>query len=304
MSGSCRKNDRSADAKVSPTSVFYRVLGRKDFEIGRVHDPQTAVKRGRFPRSRGPGDDENAVRPADDVVDAVEDIFGHSELGQLELHRRLVEDAQHDTFAELRRQGRDAQVNLSSAQRDLDAPVLRDAALGDVEVGEHLQPRGDRQRQRAGRRRHFVERTIDAVADLELVLKRLEVDVRSLVADGLANHEIYKPDDRRLFRHRLDVVGGEFAFVLREFARANFLQQVRDAGIVFAVMLANLDVDFLRVGQKQTNASAQGKSQVVHRVAVERIGRQQIDAKTIHSDRHDRIVPGQLSGQSRDRIAG
>jgi hypothetical protein len=43
------------------------------------------------------------------------------------------------------------------------------------------------ERELLGRRRHFVERAVDAVTNFELVLEGLEVDVGGLVADGLAD---------------------------------------------------------------------------------------------------------------------
>jgi hypothetical protein len=142
---------------------------------------------------------------------AVEDILRHAELRDVQLDRRLVEDAQHDAFAELRGQRRNAQIHLAATERDLDAAVLRDAALGDVQGSQHLDARDDRQRERLGRRRHFVEGTVNPVANLELVLERLEVDVARLVADGLPHDQIDEADDGRLLRHRLDVVLGQLA---------------------------------------------------------------------------------------------
>ena len=95
-----------------------------------------------------------------------------------------VEDAQHDALAVQRRQGRDAQVDLLAHHPQLDAAVLRQAALGDVELGHDLDARDDRGLQPARRRLDVVEHAVDAVADLDLVLERLDVDVRCPLLDA------------------------------------------------------------------------------------------------------------------------
>ena len=46
------------------------------------------------------------------------------------------------------------------------------------------------------RRRHFVQRAVHAVADLEFVLEGLEVNVGGLLLDRLVEHEIDEADDR------------------------------------------------------------------------------------------------------------
>jgi hypothetical protein len=59
----------------------------------------------------------------------------------------------------------------------------------------------DGQGQVPRRRDHLVEDPVDAVPHLELVLKRLEVDVGRLVLDRLEQHEVDQP-------HDLVVLGG------------------------------------------------------------------------------------------------
>ena len=55
------------------------------------------------------------------------------------------------------------------------------------------------------RRRHFVERAVDAVADLELVLERLEVDVARAVLNRLEQDQIDEANDRRGVRFGFDI---------------------------------------------------------------------------------------------------
>jgi hypothetical protein len=56
--------------------------------------------------------------------------------------------------------------------------VLRQAALRDVEVGHDLDPRNHRRGQPLGRRLHIVQHAVDAIPDVQLVLERLDVDIK------------------------------------------------------------------------------------------------------------------------------
>ena len=158
-----------------------------------------------FPEPVGPGDDENAVRPIDDLEDVIVDVIGHAERFEVEIHGRAIEHAQHDAFAKLRRQRRDAQVDRAAGDVLLDAAVLRQAALGDVHVRHHFHARNDRQREMARRRRHFVKRAVDAITNFEFVFERLEMDVARAVLDRLEQDQIDEANDRRGVRFRLDL---------------------------------------------------------------------------------------------------
>ena len=67
-----------------------------------------------------------------------------AELVEVERDAALVEDAHHDRFAVHRRHGGHAQVDLLALHAQPDAAVLRQAPLGDVEVGHDLDARDHR----------------------------------------------------------------------------------------------------------------------------------------------------------------
>ena len=86
----------------------------------------------------------------------------------------------------------------AAARVQRDAAVLRLAALGDVELREHLQ---------AGRHAgghplrdplHLVQHAVDAEPDDERVLLRLEVDVGGAVLGRLEDDRVDEPDERRV----------------------------------------------------------------------------------------------------------
>ena len=49
-----------------------------------------------------------------------------------------------------------------------------------------------------GRALHLVQHAVDAVADPQVVLGRLDVDVRGAVGDRLRDEQVHEPDDRRV----------------------------------------------------------------------------------------------------------
>ncbi len=131
-------------------------------------------------------------------------VLGHAELLEVELHDRAVEDPQHDALAEHGRQGRDADVDRVAADGELDPAVLRQPALGDVEVRHDLDAAGDRRGQVPRRRDQLVEDAVDPVPHLVLFLERLEVDVRGLVLDRQQQHHVQELAHRRGLGHLLD----------------------------------------------------------------------------------------------------
>ncbi len=158
-----------------------------------VAAPRTASSSCREPV--GPGDDDDAVGLLDQLLELVELVVAQPDPVEAQLDVGAVEHAHHDGLAEHRRQHGDAQVDRVAVDHQLDAAVLRQAPLGDVEVRHDLDAADDRQREVLRRRDHLVEDAVDAVAHLELVLERLEVDVGGLVLDRLEQHEVEQPDD-------------------------------------------------------------------------------------------------------------
>ena len=138
-----------------------------------------------------------------------------AELGHVELQVPLVEEPQHHLLAEERRQRRDAEVHLPAASHlELDAAVLRQPPLGDVQLGHDLEPRDDRVAQLHRRLHHFVEHAVDAVADAELLLVGLDVDVRRVALDGVGEDQVHELDDRGVLGFARQLADVDVVFVL------------------------------------------------------------------------------------------
>ncbi len=119
----------------------------------------------------------------------------------VEIARGAVEQAHDDAFAVERGQGGNAEIDFAAEDVDLDAAVLRQAALGDIELGHQLQARDDGGLEFARRRVLIEEHAIHAEADAEFLFERLDVDVAGALFDGLRDHGVHQADDRRFARH-------------------------------------------------------------------------------------------------------
>ena len=121
---------------------------------------------------------------------------------------RLVEQPHRHGLALDRRQRRDADVEQAAGRGGVqrDAAVLRLAPLGDVELREHLQARRHAGVEPLRDPLGDVEDAVDAEADDERVLLRLEVDVARALLGGLEDDRVDEPDERRV---RDPVVGLE-----------------------------------------------------------------------------------------------
>ena len=82
----------------------------------------------------------------------------------------------------------------STSMRDL--AVLRAAPLDDVHAGQDLDAADERRAHRAGQVEHVVQRAVDAVADPDPVVLRLDVDVGGAVAQRLGDDHLDDLDDR------------------------------------------------------------------------------------------------------------
>ena len=164
-----------------------------------------------LPSPVGPGHQQDAVGPREQRVEALQRVGFETHLLEAEAHARTIQHPHHDAFAVDGGHGRNAQVQFAALDPDLDAAVLRQAPLRNVEVRQQLDARADRS---AVLGRHDLRRmndAIDAVAHMKTVVERLEVNVGSAKLDHPPDDGVDQPDHRRL--------AGEIFQVLDEITR-------------------------------------------------------------------------------------
>ena len=108
----------------------------------------------------------------------------------------LVEQTDDDLFAKDGGQYGNTEIHFLAGDTDAETTVLREAALGDIEAGENLNARGDRELEGFGRRTGLDKVAVHAVAELERFLERLDVNVRRFFLERLHEDKVDDFDDR------------------------------------------------------------------------------------------------------------
>ncbi len=117
--------------------------------------------------------------------------------------RPLSSKTHDDAFAVNHRDDRDADVDLAALDAHLDAAVLRQALLGDVEPRHDLDAADDRRLEAIDlRRQHLrLQHAVDAVADAERFFLGLDVNVAGALVGRLDQDLVDQLDDRGLLGH-------------------------------------------------------------------------------------------------------
>ena len=104
------------------------------------------------------------MRLAITPLESRERVVGHPEVVQPDPAPILVEQPQHDALAVQRRHRRHAHVDLAILQSQPDAPVLRQSALGDVELGHDLESAHHRGGEMRPAETARLQHAVDAIA--------------------------------------------------------------------------------------------------------------------------------------------
>ena len=115
-----------------------------------------------LPEPVGPGHQDDAVRLRDQLQEPLQRLARHADRLKAQLVLALVQQAQHGALAVRAGQRGHPHVDRARADAQRDAAVLRQALLGDVQVGHDLQARDQRRMQRTVRLDHFAQRAVDA----------------------------------------------------------------------------------------------------------------------------------------------
>ena len=244
--------------------ILHRVLRGDQLGVDRIDTAQRGIERGRLPRSGRPGDDEDAVRLLNRLHDVIKERFVHAEALQVQIHAGAVENAEHHGLPVLRGQAVHAHVHGFAVHRRHDAAVLRDAALRDVHVRHDFDAGNDGCGQMHRRRSHFIERAVHAVADFELALKGLEVNVARTLFDGLLHHQIDEFHDRGRIRLLLHALRGTGLAQLTE----NLLHARRTAAIVLVDERLHLGATC----HHRHDALSETETQILGQLRIQRIG--------------------------------
>ena len=103
------------------------------FTSPRLSSWSDGVERGAFAAAGRAGDQQDAVGERDEFSPGLERVVAEAEFFEIDGGLVVVDDADDDFFAVFSGQGADAQIDGAFVHHHMDAAVLRQAALGDIE---------------------------------------------------------------------------------------------------------------------------------------------------------------------------
>ena len=178
--------------------VLDGIFDRHNAALHRVEHGKKGVERGALAAAGRAGEQDDAVGLRNQIANFALGDGGEAEQGKIEAVAR--EKPQADALAADGGNGGDADVDGLAFHFEIDAAVLRHAALGDVEIGHDLDAGEHARLKHLDLRRHgnFVKHAVDAIPDAQIVLERLDVNVRRAFVEGRAHDLIDKADHGRL----------------------------------------------------------------------------------------------------------
>ena len=176
--------------------VLHRILGGDDLAVGTVEHVQGRVQGGGLARAGGPGHQEDAVGPADDLVEHLEVVRLEAEVHEADLDRLRPQDSQDDRLAVVGGAAAHAEVDRLPVHGHLDPAVLRNAPFGDVDAGHELDPRQQRGLHSFRQVVADVADAVDAVPQHDAIGHGLDVDVGRPLVNRLGDQPMHQADDR------------------------------------------------------------------------------------------------------------
>ena len=264
--------------------VFDRVLDGDHLVLAGVDLRQHAVQRGGLARAGRAGDEQQAVGHLREPADEGSGVSVEAEVvdRQCLVGRELVavEDPQHRVLAVAAGHDRDPHVDLAAGTRQFQAAVLRHAALGDVEVGQHLQARdhavGELLALGAA---DALQHAVEPVLDDQAARAAFEVDVAGLGLQRVVERAVEET-------HHGALVGADLR--QREFERAavaaGAVADTAGLGLQGAGLAFEAGVEGLHVAgggyipaRARVAGLAQARLDPQPDAAVERVGQHQVD---------------------------
>ena len=178
--------------------VLDRILDGHDVQRFRIQPRQRGVQRRGLARPGGAGDQDDAVRLANQRIHLRERRAVHAEARQVQPAGLLVQQAQHHALAVPGRNRRYPDVDRLACHPQRDPAVLRQALLGDIELRHDLDARNDRGMQRARGLEQVAQGAIDSQSHDRARFERLDVDVGGAVPERLREQRVDQADQGRV----------------------------------------------------------------------------------------------------------
>ena len=284
--------------------VFDRVLDGDDLEVRAVDLVEAGVERGGFPGAGGTRDQDNAVGPVDQRLEGLRGGSRKAQPVERQEDRRAVQESHDDGLTVDRGHGGDADVHPpASGRRDADTSVLRQATLGDVQLGHDLDARGQRGLQPPRGSFLVVQQPVDAVAHAQAVLEGLDVDVGRVGGERFLDQEVDQAHDRGLERHVAEVIDVVLRGRVAVGGRPHPLDDPLQRGVGAVRSLDRLE-DRRGRGHAEPDGHAEGLPQIVEQQWIGGLRRRHRDRRPVDRDRTGEVLAQILGRQLLDQGRG
>ncbi len=175
---------------------LHRIFGGGDVHLGGVENIEAGIERDGFTRAGGAGHQDHPLRLGEGAQVLRLLPVVKAELLDIEPRRRGVEQTDHDLLPPHGGQGVDPHIHrLVTRQLQLDAAILRQPPLGDIEPRHYLEAGGEAVGQIDRRGGDLVQNAVDTKADPVLELVGFKVQVGGAALDGIHHDFIDVLDD-------------------------------------------------------------------------------------------------------------
>ena len=209
----------------------------------------------------------------------------HAQLAELEFHGPLVQQTHDDSFAMDHGDHGDADIDLATARAELDAAVLRQPPLGNVQPRHDLQAADNSRLEAVDLRRHGLgmQHAVDAIADPQAGLLRFKVHVAGPQLDRLQQDLVDQSHHGGLLGHLREfgiVVDGLIEFD----AVVGLGQETVDRFAADPQVVLDSLGDLFAAGKHRHDVQSGSSAQFVQGVQVEGIARGDDDRTILTAD--------------------
>ena len=299
------------------------VLCRPDLPVGGIQLLKNRMKRGGLARSRRPDTQDQAVRTLDQPRQHGTVIVTEVEISQRFRARRGQQAHDHVFRTVVGGDGRDAQLQGQPGHvlAEIDLPVLRSSAVGDVQVRHHLDAADHGTAQAVRQFKMGFELAILSQPDPDLALARvgLDVNIGSPMKIGLDDDVIDQADQRVVVRgnvglgdvagrrgdcfQRLDKIAGR-----SQILRPSFSELIGQTAIPslltrkteLRVDAINQGIVDMLLGEDRNHLSSQRKAQILLGGKTQGIVRRDHQTGTNAHERHHAVFDGGLYRQQHE----
>jgi len=188
----------------------------------------------------------------------------HAQLAHTPQGCVLPQQAQHHRLAVQHRNDRHPDIHFTLINPDFDPAILRQTFFRDVQVAQNFDAGHDGRLKPLDLRRdrHVLQHAVNAVTNAQLVLERLEVDIRGAQLDGVAQHLVDEADDGGVFGRAVEV-GFLLGMLVHHLERGLLVQGVKGVR-AHAEALFHFALDHLAAGQDRPEVQAGQGLQRIH----------------------------------------